>query len=161
MKIKVERIYTCTKYTIGRFYVNGKYICDTIEDADRGLSSTMTVEHIKSLKIYGKTAIPYGTYDITMNVKSPKFSVKPFYQRVCNGFVPRLIDVKGFEGVLIHTGNTADDSFGCILVGDNTERGKVTKSKDMFEKIMNEYLLPAKKRNEKITIQVTEVYKRK
>ena len=159
MKLTLERIYTCPTYTIGHLYINGMYVCDTIEDCDRRLSDSMTEAQIKSIKVYGKTAIPYGSYDIAMNIKSPKFSTKAYYQNLCNGCLPRLQKVKGYEGVLIHTGNTADDSYGCILVGYNKAKGKVLYSKDAFTKIMKQYLLPAKSRNERIFITIKEVYK--
>lgn len=159
MRVVVERIYTCPTYTIGHLYINGMYICDTIEDTDRGLSNAMTEDRIKKLKVYGKTAIPYGTYNLTMNVRSAKFSVKDYYKRICDGYLPRIQNVKGFEGILIHVGNTADDSYGCVLVGYNTVKGKVMRSKEAFEKIMTKYFLPAKKSGEKITITIREVYK--
>ena len=76
MNILVERIFTCSTYTIGKMYVNKTYVCDTIEDCDRGLDNSMDTSTIKSTKIYGETAIPTGTYEITMNVVSPKFKSK-------------------------------------------------------------------------------------
>ena len=64
MKLKLERKYFKDTYTIGNLYVNGKYFCDTLEDKDRGLDDSMSLEDIKSKKIYGQTAIPKGTYEI-------------------------------------------------------------------------------------------------
>ena len=76
-----------------------------------------------------------------MNVISPKYSKRDFYLKNANkGRVPRLLNVKGFEGVLIHCGNDANDSSGCILVGKNTEVGKVTDSKNTFIKLYKELL---------------------
>ena len=102
MEIKVDRKWKKEKYTIGRLYINSEFICNTIEDTDRGLTQSMSEEEIKSKKIYGKTAIPSGRYKILMNVVSPKFSQKEFYMNVCKGKVPRLEGIKGFSGVLIH-----------------------------------------------------------
>lgn len=107
MKLLLERIYNCSTYCIGHLYKvdengNREYICDTIEDMDRGLDDSMTVEHIKAKKLYGITAIPCGEYKITQYVKSPKFSKKAFYKNLCDGYLPRLLNVKGFESILLH-----------------------------------------------------------
>ena len=85
-------------------------------------------------KISGHTAIPYGEYEITLDVVSPKFSKYPFYKEVCNGKLPRL-NVPNFDGVLIHCGSTADNSAGCILVGNNTIKGGLTDSKKVFKNL--------------------------
>lgn len=135
MEIKVDRKWKKEKYTIGRLYINNEFICNTIEDIDRGLTQSMSEEEIKSKKIYGKTAIPSGRYKILMNVVSPKFSQKEFYMNVCKGKVPRLEGIKGFSGVLIHSAATADNVEGCIGVGFNTEIGRLTSIKEAFEKV--------------------------
>lgn len=128
MKLVLKRIFTCPTYTIGHLYIDGKYFCDTLEDTDRGLDSeTMTVEKIKSKKIYAKTAIPTGTYQITVNTVSPAFQDR-YWAKEYEGKVPRLIDVPGYSGVLIHVGNTAEDTSGCILVGENKVKGRVNNS---------------------------------
>jgi hypothetical protein len=163
MKLLLERIYNCKSYCIGHLYdvTNGKknFICDTLEDTDRGLSDSMSADYIKKLKVYGKTAIPCGEYNVNLNIVSPKFSKKQFYMDVCNGQLPRLEKVKGFEGILIHVGNTHEDSEGCILVGENKVVGKVINSKLTFEKLMIEYFNPCKKNNKKITIEIKRKYK--
>jgi hypothetical protein len=64
MEIKLKRIARRDTYTIGKLYINDKYECDTIEDKDRGLSKDMSLEEIKSIKVYAKTAIPTGRYQI-------------------------------------------------------------------------------------------------
>lgn len=127
MNIEVKRIAKKEKYTIGHLYINGVYFCDTIEDRDRGLKQTMTISEIKARKIADVTAIPAGTYRVTLNVKSPKYSKREAFAW-CGGFLPRLIDVPGYDGVLIHSGNTERDSSGCIIVGKNTKVGMVTDS---------------------------------
>lgn len=119
MKLLLERIYNCKTYCIGHLYDISKgkkeFICDTIEDTDRGLSDTMSVDYIKKLKVYGETAIPTGIYNINLNVVSPKYGGKQFYKDTCNGCVPRLEKVKGYEGILIHCGNTEKDTMGCLI----------------------------------------------
>lgn len=135
MKILVDRKYKMKTYTISNIYVDGVKICDAIEDTDRGLTQDMPISSIQSHKTYGQTAIPSGTYKVTLNVISPKYSKVPFYIQVCKGKVPRLLDVPGYEGVLIHTGNTEKDSLGCIIVGYNTQKGIVTQSREAFKKL--------------------------
>lgn len=153
MKLLLDRKYKKATYTIGRLYVNGEFLCNTLEDKDRGLSDEDSLDKIKKIKVPSETAIPTGTYKITLNVVSPSFSKKAYYKNFCGGRLPRLLGVKGFEGILIHKGNSDKDSAGCILVGDNTAVGKVYNSQARFEqlyKLMNE----ANKKGEDITITI-------
>lgn len=151
MEIKVDRKWKKEKYTIGRLYINGEFICNTIEDTDRGLTQSMSEEEIKSKKIYGQTAIPTGRYKVLVNIVSPKFSQKEFYMNVCKGKVPRLEGIKGFSGVLIHSAATADNVEGCIGVGFNTEIGRLTSIKEAFEKVYSK--LSSSKEDIWITIE--------
>ena len=132
MELILKRTYNNDKYCIGHLYINGKYFCDTIEDCDRGLDSKMPLKEILKRKIKAVTAIPTGVYGILMNFVSPKYLKKPFFKNLCGGKMPRLTNVPGYEGVLIHTGNTAADSEGCILVGQNKVKGKVINSTETF-----------------------------
>ena len=136
MKLLLKRIAKMEKYTIGKLYIDGKYFSDTLEDTDRNLTSTMSKDEIVKVKVYGKTAIPTGTYVVDMNTVSPKFGKRSWAQPY-EGKVPRLQDVPGYEGVLIHPGNTADDTSGCILVGRNKVKGQVVESQDTFHSLMN------------------------
>ena len=117
IKLRLERRYKGSKYTIGKLFINDEYFCDTIEDIDRGLKSSMSVEYIKKKKVYAKTAIPTGTYKIEMTYSSK-------FKRI----LPLLVDVKGFSGIRIHRGNTEIDSSGCIIIGENKVKGKVINS---------------------------------
>ena len=134
MELKLRRIARRDTYTIGRLYIDGVYFCDTIEDKDRGLRQGLPIAVNKQLKVKSKTAIPAGRYRVTMSVKSPKMSLRPAYD-FCNGYVPRLLEVPAFEGILIHIGNTARDSAGCILVGENKVVGKVINSTATFHRL--------------------------
>ncbi len=134
MKLRVERLWKKDTYTIGRLYVDDKYFCNTLEDTVRDLS--------KEKKIPGKTAIPYGEYKVVFNW-SPKFGRN----------LPRLLNVPAFEGILIHPGNTADDSAGCILVGRNTEVGRLTESRYTSDKL-NVLIEDAQRKGESITIEI-------
>ena len=118
MKIDLWRRYKKDGYTIGKLSIDGKTLCDTLEDTDRGLSSDMTEEEIRGKKVYGKTAIPAGEYKVTMSYSSR-------FRKI----MPLLLDVKGFEGIRIHSGNTAEDTEGCILCGENSSKGMVLNSR--------------------------------
>lgn len=133
MKLKLIRKYKKQDYTIGQLYYNDQFLCNTLEDHDRGLHSNMSIEEIKKIKKPSLTAIPAGTYNITLDIVSPKFSKYPFYQEVCKGKLPRLQNVKGFDGILIHCGSRADNSSGCVLVGLNKIKGGLVKSKETFK----------------------------
>lgn len=151
MKLKLHRIALKETYTVGRLYVDGKYICDTIEDKVRDLNKNGRFDNGEK-KVYGETAIPYGTYPVTLKVQSQKFKGKSQY-KFCDAYIPRLLNVNSFDGVLIHIGNTAKDSLGCILVGRNTIVGRVTDSTETFKNLYH-ILRAASDRGEKITIQI-------
>lgn len=154
MKLLLDRKYKKSEYTIGLLYVNGQFFCNTLEDTDRGLKQSMSEAYIKTLKIKSVTAIPTGTYKIRMDIVSPKYSTNSWYRRVCNGArVPRLENVPGYEGILIHTGNFAKDTDGCILVGKNTAKGMVTQSRDYFTKLYD-LMYKAYKKGEPIEITI-------
>lgn len=136
MKITVKRVALRQTYTIGKLYVDGNYYCDTLEDTVRKLDSIDD-------KVYGMTAIPYGTYKVIVN-----------YSNRFKRHLPRLLNVPFFEGILIHPGNTAEDTSGCILVGRNLEKGKVLKSRATFEPLY-ESIVEALKHGETVTISIT------
>lgn len=154
MKLILKRIYKASTYTIGKLYLSedGKltYLMDTLEDTDRDLHDCMSVDEIKKRKKDGLTAIPTGCYKITMDVVSPKFKNRS-WAKPYDGKLPRFLNVKGFEGVLIHVGNTPKDTLGCILVGENKVKGQVINSTVMFKKLMK--LLLSSKND--ITFEIT------
>ena len=150
MELVLERKWKKSDYTIGILLIDNKKFCEVIEDKDRGLKDSMTTEQIKLIKKPNMTAIPTGTYDVTLDVFSSKFGNIPFYKKVCNGKLPRLLNVKGFEGILIHCGNTQLDTSGCLIVGENKIKGKVINSKITFEKLYN----ILKNSKDKITIKI-------
>lgn len=118
MKLQVLRRFKGDTYTVGSLFVNGEWFCDTLEDPVRDLTGG-------EAKVPGETAIPEGRYQVIVN-RSPKFGRD----------LPRLLDVPMFEGVLIHRGNTAEDSAGCILVGENKVKGRVINSTPYEEKLV-------------------------
>lgn len=131
LEILHERIFSNDQYTISHIYVieNGvkTKICDAIEDCDRGLTDNMSIDEINRKKIYGETAIPYGRYEIRMDVQSPKYSNYSRYPwaKKYNGKLPRFNNVKGFSGVLVHVGNKADYETAY-------KRLKIKEGKDIF-----------------------------
>lgn len=153
MELRLKRRYKGKDYTIGDLYVNGKKFCETLEDTDRGLTSEMSLDDITRRKVYGKTAIPTGTYPVQMGIVSSKFKNRSWAVR-WEGKPPRLLNVKGFVGILIHPLNTAEESLGCIGVGENKVVGKVINSVATFHKLMP-LLLESWNRGEDITIEIS------
>lgn len=152
MEIKVQRVEKNSECSIGKMYINNVYVCDTLEDPDRGLKDSMSETEIKSKKIYGNTAIPSGQYSINMNTVSPSFKDRS-WAKPYGGKLPRLQNVKGYEGVLIHVGNTSKDTLGCILVGTKSSNSSISNSTVAFNKLMTE-LLKAKTKGESIIITI-------
>ena len=140
MKLKLVRKYRKENYTIGKLYVDGVYFCDTIEDKDRGLDDAMGLAEIMIKKRYGETAIPYGTYEV-------EITYSPKYKKL----MPEVKNVKGFSGIRIHSGNTAKDTLGCLIIGRNTQVGMVTESRKTYNKLFA--LLKDKK---DISIEITK-----
>lgn len=136
MEWVLQRFYLGREYTIGRLFVDGVYFCDTLEDRVRDLAH--------EAKIPGRTAIPAGRYEVIVN-HSPRFRRE----------LPRLLDVPGFTGILIHRGNTAEDTSGCILPGENRERGKVLNSTP-YEERLTAMLRDARERDERTFITITQ-----
>jgi len=153
MLVLVRRIARRQTYTIGHLYVDGKYVCDTIEDKDRGLSSGLSFEENISRKIKDETAIPSGVYKLDMDTVSPRFKDRA-WAKPYGGKVPRLRSVPAFEGVLIHPGTDENSTSGCIIVGENRVVGKVVNSQATFHRLMKDHFLKAKDKGETIYIQI-------
>ena len=141
MKLEVKRIYLGDTYTIGKLSIDGDYFCDTLEDKVRDLNKDGKLDEFEE-KIYGKTAIPYGTYKVIYNF-SPRFKKQ----------LPRLLDVPNFDGVLIHAGNTSEDTSGCILLGENKIKGRVINSA-VYSKRLNDMIANAYFNKQDISITI-------
>lgn len=157
MKIRIRRnqYESAAGYTHGRLLTEeGGFLCWTLEDEDRGLHQEMTLTQIKARKVKGKTAIPRGTYKIQLRI-SPSFKDK-WYAKPFGGKMPYLQDVPGFEGVMLHPGNTPDDTSGCILPGmlQGSIRGRVFDSVLAWQDLMNFYIWPAYQRREEIWLTI-------
>lgn len=95
--------YNGTKdFTAGRLFADGVYVCNTLEDEVREVEGLA----VDKWKVYGKTAIPRGRYQVILSY-SPKF------KRI----LPEYLDVKGFTAIRGHSGNKTDDTLGCTLYG--------------------------------------------
>lgn len=138
MYMQLVREYYTNKSTEGKLFVNGTFECHTLEDTDRNLESG-------GEKVYGKTAIPKGVYDV-------RLSMSHRFKKV----LPEILNVPQFTGVRIHVGNTSADTDGCILVGvqnKNFTDDFIGQSKIAFDVLMAK-MIDAEERNEKITIEI-------
>lgn len=134
MELTLNRIFLGSSATIGELLINDKHLCDTLEDRVRP----------EGEKVYGKTAIPEGTYEVKLT-HSPRFKK----------ILPEILNVPNFSGIRIHTGNSSKDTEGCILVGtwDGEKEDWVGSSKIAFDELMS-LLEEATNNKEKITITV-------
>ena len=140
MKLTLKRIALRSTYTIGRLYIDGNYFCDTLEDTVRDLNKDGKFDNGEK-KVYAKTAIPYGTYDI-------KWTYSPRFKK----YTPQLMNVPSFEGIRIHAGNTSADTEGCLLLGENKQVGKVLNSRATINKFYP--LIKKACSNGKVTIEI-------
>lgn len=142
-------------YTLGRLFVDeGGFLCWILEPENRGLHQDMPLTQIQRKKVKGKTAIPYGRYRIQMR-KSPSFGDR-WYSKPFDGKMPYLQNVPGFEGVMIHPGNTPESTAGCLCPGmlQMGIKGRVFDSVTAFQDLMNFYLWPAYQRKQEIWITI-------
>ena len=129
MNLTLIRKFPAPDCIIGELYIDGKFECFTLEDIER------------PLKIAGVTAIPRGHYEIVITF-SARFG-KP---------LPLLLNVPGFDGVRIHTGNTSTNTEGCVLVGKSRTNNSITQSRDAFNVLFPKLQTAASK--EKIIIEI-------
>lgn len=120
MLLELKRIAKQKTYTIGRLFVDGVYLCDTLEDR--------CIDWTKQKKVKHQTAIPEGEYVV-------KLTLSPRFKRL----LPELMDVPNYENIRIHSGNSEVDTSGCPLLGENREKGKVLNSR-YYEKKLVELL---------------------
>lgn len=126
MELTLQRKTFNEKFTLGELFIDGVFFCYTVEDK------------VRDVKIKAVTAIPYGNYKVIVNM-SNRFKKE----------MPLLLDVPFFEGVRIHSGNTAEDSEGCILVGMVKIENGVGMSRVAFTKLMEKL-----KGQNKISLQI-------
>ena len=139
MELTLNRIFLGSSATIGELLINDKHLCDTLEDRVRP----------EGEKVYGKTAIPEGTYEVKLT-HSPRFKK----------ILPEILNVPNFSGIRIHTGNSSKDTEGCILVGtwDGEKEDWIGDSRIAFNELMS-LLQKAADNKEKITITINNLWK--
>lgn len=131
MILELKRKIFTDDSTIGELSIDGKFVCYTLEDK------------VREKKIANVTAIPYGKYEIAVT-----FSNR-FQQ-----YMPLLLNVPGFEGVRIHSGNKSADTEGCILVGGTRSLNFIGKSRVTYKTLFDK--IKAVRKTEKIFINITE-----
>lgn len=152
MELVLNRILKTNDYTIGELSVDGKYLCDTIEDTVRPLpeSCPNTPKGIACKckeKVYGKTAVPAGTYKVKLG-----------YSNRFRRILPQVLDVPHFLGILIHSLNQSSETEGCIGVGewDGKTEDWISNSRKNFNKLFD-MLKQADKNGESITITINNI----
>ena len=162
MELKIDRAWKRDSYTISRFFVDGKRFCESVEDVDRGLKQTDSLAHIKALKVPKETAIPTGRYKVTMGIVSPKFSLKKDYSW-CKGRLPRLINVPGFDGILIHAVKSASRLIGVSALSKEAaelesaaDEGRTELIAEKHQDTIRQYLLTADLIRRSITPKETD-----
>lgn len=143
MLITIDRKWKKDGYTVSRVYVDGEYFgCNCLEDTDRGLYQGMSTKDVMAVKKKGKTAIPRGTYNVIYTY-SPRFGKK----------LPLLENVTGFDGIRIHSGNSAKDTEGCLLFGRNDKVGWISNSRFWTDKLIGR-MQESWGKGEKVTIKI-------
>lgn len=140
MKLTLKRIALRPTYTIGKLYIDDAYFCDTLEDTVRDTNKSGKFDDGEQ-KIKGKTAIPYGTYEI-------KWTYSPRFKK----YTPQLMNVPSFEGIRVHAGNTSADTEGCLILGENKQVGKVLNSRATINKFYP--IIKEACSNGKVTIEI-------
>lgn len=141
MKLTLKRINLNPSYTEGELYVDGQYLCKTLEDTNRDLNKNGIFDGTEK-KVYGETCIPYGTYAMAISY-SPKF------KRV----LPEVLNVEGFTGIRIHRGNKISDTLGCILPGEKVSNGVLSNSTPYEIKII-ELMQQAINKKETVILEI-------
>lgn len=156
LELVLERRYFKNTYTIGRMFVEGMDFSDTLEDKDRGLTQDMPTTEIYKKKVYGKTAIPYGRYEVVLSVSPAIKKKNREWAKKYDWLVPEVKNVPGYSGIRIHPGTTCEDTDGCLLPGENKAVGKVLNSREAYYALMDYYLMPAHKAGQKMYITITK-----
>ena len=135
MKLKVIRKELTDISTIGELSVNGVFECFTLEDKVRDFKAD------GSGKVYGKTAIPKGNYEVVLT-----------YSNRFKQVMPLLLNVPYFEGIRIHPGNKNEDTHGCLLVGNDKSKDLISNSKVAYQKLLAR--IKAVSKFEKVFIEI-------
>lgn len=133
MEMKLVRGKASATSVEGKLYIDGVFECYTVEDRPR------------DTKVYGITGIPIGKYKVVVTMSNR------FRKRL-----PEVLNVPGFEGIRIHSGNSSKDTEGCIIVGSvntRTDDDWVGASKDAMSRLLPK-IEDALAANETVTLEV-------
>lgn len=155
LELLVERYDFGADHTGGRFYIDGMPFGDSMEPPSRHLSNSMPLSEIKAKKVYGKTAIPTGRYELELRV-SPSLKNRA-YARKYDGKFPYLKNIPGWTNVMFHPFNYGSESKGCIAVGEKWKPGAILKATKGYEDMMDYYLVPAFERGQRVFVTINEV----
>ena len=139
LEIYVWRFARLAEYTISRLYIDGEYICDTMEDKDYGFDCTTDVGIIcQAKKMHpAAVAIPWGRYEVDTKYARGFANTHPWYKsQPLGSHIPCLVRVPGYSGILIHCGSNKDHTAGCIIVGYNKVKGALVDSKQAYIKVV-------------------------
>jgi hypothetical protein len=140
MLLELKRDPSADGCTLGKLFVDGQFECFTLEDTVREVPG----QPVSQWKIQDQTAIPLGTYEVIVDFSN-------HFQKS----LPHILNVPGFEGVRIHSGNTADDTEGCILVGGRQGSGEVLDSRTAFGALFPK-IQAALAKGESVKISISE-----
>jgi hypothetical protein len=149
LQVNKKRLIFTEKSTISEAHINGEFICYFLEDKDRGLLQTMSLEEANKIKVKTQTCIPYGTFEVDITLSS-RFKY----------WLPLLLNVLAFGGIREHIGNDDGDTEGCPLPGLTKGIDKVGNSTDAFYKLFFIYLNHLTL-NTAITQQLIALHKKK
>jgi hypothetical protein len=141
MQLTLTRTTRTDISTIGELFIDDRFFCYALEDFDRGLTSDMPLIVIKEKKVYGKTAIPTGKYEVIMS-----------YSEKFKRYLPLLLNVPCYDGIRMHNGNYATDTDGCLIVGTATGKDAVWNSRQALNMLLAK--LTAVEKKEKIFIEI-------
>jgi hypothetical protein len=142
MDLLLQRLTFTSKSTIGDLYVNAALQCYTLEDFDRDKNKDGKLDGAGEAKVFGKTAIPRGRYQVILSW-SDRFKKN----------LPLLLNVPGFGGIRIHSGNTDVDTEGCVLVGQTKGADFIGNSRLAFADLMLKLEIASKREKIYITIK--------
>jgi hypothetical protein len=144
LKVKVHRVRENESTLTGSFLIDDHHMCDTLEDP------------VREKKIYGRTAIPEGTYKIVLRdegILNERYKAR--YPEMHKGML-HIPDVPGFTWILIHGGTTAEDTLGCVLVGYDDGPDKIKNSSKAY-KIIYPVIADAILKGEEVTIEIINI----
>ena len=150
MKLDVVRTQFGKDATNGMLFIDGVFECYTLED------------EMRDVKVYGETAIPEGTYPVEFRKEGgfhQRYSAR--YKNAHYGML-EIKNIPNFKWVLFHSGNTDENSAGCVLVGDTQQDLDVSKdgfigsSRNAYKKMYDKIAVPMVN-GEKVMVTISKI----